>query len=265
MKAPKQSILITGAASGIGRAAAEYFIERGNTVYGVDIADCGLAHSFVADVTSEESLTEVKDALAKEGVRLDAILCIAGVHDMVSLVESDFRDIKRVIDVNLLGTALTCRILHSLLAERGRFVILTSEVATYAPMPFNGIYNVSKTALECYAQALRQELGLLGQKVVTVRPGAVETPLAASSRTSTSRLADKTELYAKEAGRFSGLVAKFSGKPMKPSALAPVIYRATVARHPRLAYAKHRNVGLVLLSILPRRMQCFIIRKILGH
>lgn len=265
MKKKHLNVLITGAASGIGRAAAEYFIDRGHTVYGVDIADCGLSHSFVADVTIEASLVAVRAELSREGVIFDAILCIAGVHDMVSLVESDFTAIKRIIDVNLLGTALTCRTFHPLLAECGRFVILTSEVATYAPMPFNGIYNVSKTALECYAQALRQELGLLGQKVVTVRPGAVETPLASSSQTATARLAEKTRLYAEEAGKFSGLVAKFSGTPIKPTALAPLIYRATLARRPRLAYAKHRNIGLVLLSLLPKRMQCFIIRKILGR
>ena len=265
MKTEKKNILITGAASGIGRATAEYFMTRGHAVFGVDIVPCGLPHSFVADVTSEDGLGSVADRLSSDGVKLDAVLCIAGVHDMVSLVESDFEDIKRVVDVNLLGTALTCRVFHPLLAERGRFVILTSEVATYAPMPFNGIYNVSKTALECYAQALRQELGLLGQKVVTVRPGAVETPLASSSQTATARLAEKTRLYAEEAGKFSGLVAKFSGTPIKPTALAPLIYRATLARRPRLAYAKHRNIGLVLLSLLPKRMQCFIIRKILGR
>lgn len=265
MRTEAKKILITGAASGIGRAAAEYFAERGHTVYSVDRAQCDLPNSYVADVTSEESLAAVRDALARDGVELDVILCIAGVHDMVSLVESDFAAIRRVVDVNLLGTALTVRTFHPLLAARGRVVILTSEVATYAPMPFNGIYNVSKTALECYAQSLRQELGLLGQSVVTVRPGAVETPLAASSSSSTSRLAAETKLYARQAGKFLGLVEKFAGKPIKPIELAPVIYRAATARRPRLAYTKHRNLGLVLLSLLPKRLQCFIIRKILGN
>ena len=182
---------------------------------------------------------------------------------MASLVESDFAAMKRLLDVNLEGTMLTNRVFHSLLKENGRIVILTSEVAAYDPVPFNGLYNVSKTALECYAQALRQELNLLGQKVVTVQPGSVETPLQGSSIGATEALAEKTVLYKKQASRFSTIVRKFMGKPIEPEALAPVIYKATTAKHPRLTYAKHRSLGLFLLNLLPKRLQCFIIKAIL--
>ena len=50
---------------------------------------------------------------------------------------------------------------NKLLKENGRIIITTSEVAPLAPMPFNGIYNVTKTALDSYSQALRQELNLI--------------------------------------------------------------------------------------------------------
>jgi len=149
--------------------------------------------------------------------------------------------------------------------EKGRIVILTSEVATLDPMPFNGLYNISKTALECYAQALRQELNLLGQSVVTVRPGAVATPLAKGSKDSTAALAEKTELYKKQAKHFSSIVEKFTGKPMPPERLAKTIYKASTARHPRYSYSKHRNPGLVLLGILPKRAQCFVIKLLLNR
>jgi NAD(P)-dependent dehydrogenase (short-subunit alcohol dehydrogenase family) len=131
-------------------------------------------------------------------------------------------------------------------------------------MPFNGLYNVSKTALECYAQALRQELNLIGQKVVTVLPGAVETPLSASSVPATERLAAETRLYTRHAQSFAALVEKFKGKPIPPEKMAKTVLRAATAKHPRLSYSKHRNVGLVLLSLLPRRMQCAIIKLILN-
>ena len=262
----KKHILISGAASGIGLSTAKQLTEMGHTVYAIDIkmpTDSDGATCFMADIRSESDLIEIKSELCEKKVRLDAIICVAGVHTMAALAESDFADIKRVIDVNLLGTMLTVRVFHSLLAPTGRVVIVTSEVATYTPMPFNGLYNVSKTALDCYADALRQELNLLGQKVISVRPGAVATPLATSSADTTDTLAKTTVLYKKESVHFASLVKKFTGTPISPEKMAKTVCRATLSYHPKFSYSKHRNPGLVLLNILPKRLQCFIIKMLL--
>jgi NAD(P)-dependent dehydrogenase (short-subunit alcohol dehydrogenase family) len=261
-------VLITGAGSGIGKAAAEYFIRCGHTVYGIDIrfgdGDNGVT-KFTADITDEKQLQGVKNTLLSDGVVLDAIIGVAGIHKMVSLTESDSSDMKRVIDINLWGSMLVCRTFHSLLSEKGRIVLVTSEVAYLDPMPFNGLYSVSKTALECYAQALRQELNLLGQRVVTIRPGAIKTPLCAGSLTDTEALASSTELYKNQANRFLGITKKFMGKPMEPQRLSKLIYKATVKKRPRLVYKKHRNFGLVMLNLLPKRLQCLIIKLLLNR
>lgn len=260
------NLLITGAASGIGQAVANYFIALGHTVYGIDLAkteSSGNYHGFAADITDEDSLQDARTHLVENGITLDAILNIAGVHIMASLVESDYAKMKKVVDVNLSGTMLVNRVFYDRLAQGGRIVIVTSEVAAFDPMPFNGLYNVTKTALDTYAQALRQELNLLGQKVVTIRPGAVETDLSAASIKATQDLADTTVLYKNHARKFAGLAAKFMGKPMKPQALAALIYKATTAKRPRLIYRKHQNIGLVLLNALPKRAQCAVIKLLL--
>ena len=260
------NILITGAGSGIGQAVSGYFKDLGHTVYGIDVkyGDAeNLKYSFVADITSEKQLNEVKERLILDNVKLDALINIAGVHKMASLAESDFNTMKRVIDINLCGTMLVCRVFHSLLKEKGRVIIVTSEVASLDPMPFNGLYNVSKTALDCYAQALRQELNLIGQRVITVRPGAIKTPLCSGSLTDTERLASETTLYKKQANKFLGITKKFMGTPMAPEKLSKIIYRATYKKRPKLIYQKHRNPGLVLLNLLPKRLQCFIIKALL--
>ena len=260
------NLLITGAASGIGLAAADHFIQCGHTVFGIDVvpaAEREKFRGFVADITDEPSLLRVRETLVSGGVVLDAIVNVAGVHMMVSLAESDSRQMKKVVEVNLWGAILANRVFHRCLAEKGRIIIVTSEVAGFDPMPFNGLYSVTKTALDAYAQALRQELNLIGQKVVAVRPGAVATPLCAGSVEATKNLADTTELYKKQAKRFSGFAAKFMGKPIKPEVLAAIIYKAATAKHPRLIYKKHHNPGLVLLNILPKRCQCAIIKLLL--
>ena len=267
MKNSQKTLFITGIASGIGRATAELFVAKGHRVFGIDLYPCEVlgVESFVCDVTDEAAVTALAEELRSRGVVLDAIINVAGVHAMCSLVEGDYAKMKRLLEINLLGAMLVNKALHPLLAKEGRVVIVTSEVAPLDPMPFNGLYNVSKTALDCYAQALRQELNLLGQSVVTVRPGAIETPLARGSLDATERLAENTRLYERQAKHFLSITKRFMGIPMKPEALAGLIFRAATAKHPRLIYSKHRSVGLLLLGILPKRWQCAVIKMLLNR
>jgi NAD(P)-dependent dehydrogenase (short-subunit alcohol dehydrogenase family) len=261
------NILITGIASGIGRATADLFLARGHTVFGIDRAPAAEQknlHGFMADITREEELLSVARQLSDREIRLDAIVNIAGIHIMTSLVEGDWARMQKIVDVNLSGTMLVNRVFHPFLREKGRILIVTSEVAGFDPVPFNGLYSVTKTALEAYAQALRQELNLLGQKVVTVRPGAVETPLSTGSVQATQSLADTTVLYQDQARRFVRIANAFMGKPISPEKLAVLIYKAATAKHPHLTYKKNANPGLVLLSWLPKSWQCAIIKWLLN-
>ncbi len=268
MKEKRLTVLITGAASGIGRAAAECFAAAGHTVYALDRCKAKARpgiRPIVADITSREELLAVGDALRLQGITLDAILCVAGIHTMASLIESEPSNILRLLDVNLLGTMMTCRLLHPLLKEDGRIVLVTSEVATFDPLPFNGLYTVSKCALESYAQALRQEMNLLGQKVITVRPGAVATPLAGGTSGGARKLAEETRLFKKEAPSFARLTERFMGVPVEPAVIGRLLLRVTEKKHPRLSYAKHRHLGLILLSALPKRVQCGIVKLLVSR
>ena len=261
------NILITGASSGIGKATKDYFLENGHKVYAIDINSIEKHDnlvSFICDITSEKDLNSINHYLKENDIKLDAIINVAGIHKMASLVENDYNEIKKLIDINLLGTMLVNRVFYSSLTSNGRILIVTSEVAPFDPLPFNGLYSISKTGLDAYAQALRQELNLVGQKVVTIRPGAIETPLSNNSLSDTQKLANSTMLYKKQANSFLKIATKFMGKPIKPYKLAKLIYKATTIKRPKIIYSKHVNVGLMLLSILPKRMQCWIIKMMLN-
>lgn len=262
------NVLITGAASGIGGSIAERFLGEGHRVYGIDIKEIPERENLVGrtiDVTDFEAISAFSAELTESEITLDVIICAAGIHAMASLVEDDIEGMKRLINVNLIGSMQLVRAMHSHLASNGRIIIITSEVAGFDPMPFNGLYSMSKTALESYAQALRQELNLIGQRVITVRPGAVKTPLADGSVKATAALAERTRLYQKGAKRFSSIASKFMGTPIEPKALASLVYKAATSRRPRLVYKKHQNAGLVLLNILPLRLQCAIIKLLLNR
>ena len=258
------NVLITGTSSGIGKALKEYYLNNNHVVYSLDINELNDDNSFQCDITDYQMVSKIKDQLKNRGVIFDIILNVAGIHQMASLVESDYFKMKKVIDVNLTGTMLINNVFHSLLKEKGRIIIVTSEVASFAPMPFNGLYNVSKTALDTYAQALRQELNLINQKVITIRPGAIKTPLSDGSLKGTQDLVNETVLYKKQSSRFLKLVKSFMGKPLDCKVIAKYIYKISLKNRPRLIYKKHQNIGLVLLSILPLKMQCWIIKKLLN-
>lgn len=259
------NILITGAASGIGKATVEAFLENNHNVFAVDINDIDNKNltSFKCDITNEEQLIKVYNYINSYGIKLDAIINIAGIHLMASLLESEFSKMKRLIDVNLTGTMLVNKVMYPLLNKKGKIIILTSEVAAYDPMPFNGLYNISKTALDTYAQALRQELNLKDQHVITIRPGSVETPLANGSIAGTKELVNSTVLYENESKHFLNLVTKFIGKPLAAKKLGKFIYKITLKKHPKYIYNKHRTKGLILLNLLPKRLQCFVIKALL--
>ena len=261
------NILITGIASGIAKSLSDIFLNNNHIVYGIDINDVESKENlftFKCDISNPDSLTSIKDHLTKNNITLDMIINVAGIHKMASLVETDYNEMKKVIDINLCGTMLVNNTFHSLLSKNGKIVIVTSEVASFDPLPFNGLYNVSKVALESYAQALRQELNLLGQKVITFQPGAIETPLSNGSLVGTERLASDTVLYKKQANNFLQLVKNFMGKPIKTDKLAKFIYKNSIKKRTKYTYKIHRNPGLVLLSILPKRLQCFIVKLLVN-
>lgn len=259
------NVLITGAASGIGKAVSEYLILKGINVFALDIIkiDNENIKSFICDITDNNSLNSVYNELKNNNIKLDAIINIAGMFIIDSFIEVNEKDLKRIFDVNLFGTINVNKIFLDLLTKQGRILITTSEVAPLDPLPFNGIYNVTKTSLDAYSQALRQELNLLGYKVITIRPGAFDTNLSQGSLLKTKELMNKTELYHKQSKKFYTLVKKFMGTPKDVIKISKVYYKALNTKNPKLIYKKNTNKLLKLLDILPKRLQCFIIKILL--
>ena len=110
---------------------------------------------------------------------------------------------------------------------------------------------------------MRQELNLLGKKVITIRPGAFNTNLSRGSLEATKKLVEETKLYNKQSSKFLKLVQTFMGKPKDPKVLAKFVYKISNKKNPKYIYTKNRNLGLFLLNILPKKLQCFIIKQLL--
>ena len=141
--------------------------------------------------------------------------------------------------------------------------MLTSELAVRDPLPFTGLYGITKTALDQYAYSLRMELQLLGVSVAVLRAGAVDTGMLGESTRQLDAFCRDTKLYTCNAERFKQIVDNVEARRIPPAGIAKKLYRIFCAKRPKFAYSINRNPLLILLDMLPKRARFYIIRSIL--
>ena len=259
--------LVTGANGGMGRAICRSLTAHGDEAIGIDLAppEEGTPWTVLpADLTDVASLETAIRTVGEAG-RLDGVIHAAGLYDLDSLVEMDEERFVRIFNVNLFGAYRVNRLALPYFNPGARIVLITSELAPLSPLPFTGIYAVTKAALDRYADALRMELQLLGYPVAVVRPGAVDTGMLPASTGALDRFCESTALYPVNAERFKEIVGRVEAKKVPPEKLAHTVLRALKVKKPKLAYTLNRNPLLRLLNRLPRRVQLAVIRRILKN
>lgn len=257
-------ILITGAGGGMGLAACKRLSQAGHEVYGLDIRAPQSADGWQfrqTDLTSEQEVAAAAEAFS--GLRFDAVIHHAGIYDLNSLVEMPPEDVQKIFDVNLFAAMRVNRLFLPLFAEHATVVLTSSELAPLDPLPFTGIYGITKTAVEKYAFSLRMELQLLGHWVCVLRPGAVKTPLLDVSTEKLDRFCAQTSHYRCNAVRFRKIVDSVEAKGVSPEKIAELDEKLITAKHPPYIRSCNRNFGLRLLNALPARLQTAIIRRLL--
>lgn len=190
-----KTALVTGAASGIGRAVATRFALEGATVIFADIDGAGAEAAATAagrrasgvrmDVTDEASVEAAYAAVAGRGLRIDVVVANAGVQLFGRdnrIADVDLETFRRTIDVNLVGTFLTVKhAVRAMLAGGGGSIILTGS-----PTALNGegadfaSYSSSKAGIHGMGRAVAMAYAADGIRVNTVVPGYTETPLVAA-------------------------------------------------------------------------------------
>jgi len=261
-----KSILVTGAYGGMGSAACKLLRDMGYTVFALDKNVSAPEEGIIpieADITSEESIQNALSAVRSTAQKLDAILHFAGMYMLDSLVEISDEDFSKIFDVNLRGAFLINKTFLPILGKGSRILIVTSELAPLDPLPFTGIYAVTKAALDKYAYSLRMELQLLGITVSVLRAGAVNTQMLGVSTDALDRFCERTKLYSCNAARFKRIVGGVEARNIPPQKIAQKAVRIIKKNDPRFAYSINRNPLLLLLNALPKRLQLFAIKMIL--
>jgi NAD(P)-dependent dehydrogenase (short-subunit alcohol dehydrogenase family)/pimeloyl-ACP methyl ester carboxylesterase len=190
-------VLITGAGSGIGRATALAFAERGADVLAVDVDEGSAAatadtarqyvveaHAFAGDVSDGAGMAALAAKVRAEFGVPDVVMANAGIGMAGPFLETEEADWRRIIDVNLLGVVHTLRAFAPLLVERdqGGQLVVTASAAAFLPWPSLAAYSTTKAAVLSLAQSLRTELAAHGIGVSAICPGIVATNITNTTR-----------------------------------------------------------------------------------
>lgn len=259
-------ILITGAYGGMGRAATELLSKGGYTVFALDLKVEEAKQNIIpiqADLTEGDSIKAAFDKVSEITDELYAVIHFAGIYMLDSLVEMGEADIRKIFDINFFGAYNVNKIFLPLLKKGSRIIMTTSELAPLDPLPFTGIYAVSKAALDKYAYSLAMELQLLCISVSVLRAGAVATDMLGASTDALDRFCDETKLYSCNAKRFKTIVEGVEARNIPTSKIAEKVSNILRKKHPKFVYTVNRNPLLLLLNILPKRLQLWIIKQVL--
>jgi NAD(P)-dependent dehydrogenase (short-subunit alcohol dehydrogenase family) len=175
--------VITGAASGIGAAAAARFGEEGAVVAGVDLRDDfgGTALALACDVTDEAAVKGLYAEVRERCGRIDVLFNNAGISptDDASVLDTSLDAWRRVQDVNLAAVFLCCKhgIPHLLEGGGGSVMNTASFVATMGAATSQIAYTASKGGVLALSRELGVEFARRGVWVNALCPGPVDTPL----------------------------------------------------------------------------------------
>ncbi|CAF0938363.1 unnamed protein product [Adineta ricciae] len=187
-----KTVIVTGAGSGIGQSVVIRLVAEGASVFGIDVNEAGLQQTAqltsqpdrvsiaVVSVTDEQQLTEkVNDYVAQQG-RLDALINVAGIIRTSLSTDTTLEQFRSVIDTNLVGTYLLCRVcLPHLLKSKGN-IVNTASTAGLHGHPYMAAYAASKGGVIALTKSLAREYICQGVRVNAIAPGGTMTPLIAS-------------------------------------------------------------------------------------
>ena len=188
-----QTVLVTGASSGIGAATARLFHARGFTVFGTTRAANPVSPPeftmLALDVTSDDSVRDCIDRVLSQTGRLDVLVNNAGYVLNGAIEETSLAEAKDQFETNFFGCVRTVNaVLPSMRQARaGRIINIGSLVGLIA-VPYSAYYCATKFALEAYSESLWYEIRPFGIGVSLIEPGYIRTSISHAARTAVGLL-----------------------------------------------------------------------------
>ena len=264
----QKTALLTGASSGISKAAATALMNAGYRVIGTirnakpnEVRD-GI-RMIACDVTADESVAAAVDLAHAELGRIDLLVNNAGVGISGAAEESSMGQAHWLFETNVHGVIrVTNAILPIMRAQGGGRILNVGSGLGFIPAPYNALYSATKHAIEGYAESLDHEVREFGVRVAVIEPAATRTSFENSTMP-----ADKP-ISAYDASRAKYLVAYARALAVGDSAesVAQTIVRAARDKSPRLRYPSGRSARQSALArrFLPQSLFDKILHKQFG-
>ena len=266
MTRTRQVALVTGATSGIGKAAAIALAAAGFQVIGTGrktarlTAPAGVTYLDL-DVTSDESVASaVKQVIDRFG-HIDVLVNNAGVGSTGAAEEFSITQTQDIFDINVYGVMrMTKAVLPHMRAQRRGRVINVSSLSGFVPSPFMAIYTSTKHAVEGYSESLDHEVREHGVRVLLVEPFNTNTPFDAN----VVRADTPLPIYAEQRRIFDDVLAAAMRGGDDPAVVGKTILAAGTDPKPKLRYPAGPRAGRisVLRRIVPARTFDKSVRKL---
>jgi len=247
-----QTILITGATSGIGRsqalrlaAASHRVIATGRGQPALDALQTEAAgkglllDTVLLDVTNSASLAAARDEVdcRTAGKGLDVLINNAGYALYGPLEVLKEEDIRAQFETNVFGLLTVTRAFlpHMRARHSGRIINISSLMGRMS-LPYTGAYNATKYSVECFSDTLRTELAPFGIQVVIIEPGVTRSGFWTRDTVALSKYATADSPYAKSLEISERFLRNLENTGVDPERVALVVQRAVEARHPKARY-----------------------------
>ena len=249
-----QTLVISGGSSGIGKATAMLFAERGWRVF--ELSRHGQSHDGITHVTCDvcdsTSAQKAIQEVMTQTDRIDVVISNAGYGISGSIEFTDITAAQHQMDVNFMGAVrFTQAVLPVLRQQKSGRIIYTSSVAAILAVPYQSFYSASKAAINAFALALANEVREFGISVSVMMPGDVSTGFTDARDKSTAG----EEVY-RHANKAISTMERDERGGMKPIQMAKLFYHIATCHSPRPQYVGgfQYRVLCFLDRILPKRL-----------
>lgn len=240
-----RAVLVTGASSGIGRTIAERLAREGFYVYAgarqpEDIAALSAIPNMRGvrlDVTSPAEIAAAIQLIQRDGRGLFGVVNNAGIATGGPLIATEDEELRRVLDVNVIGPLRITRAAAPLLiASKGR-VVTISSISGILSGPMLGVYSISKHAVEAFGDALGAEMAGLGVTSSLIEPGNYRSEIGRNTMASAVAAAERAKGTPFEAAmqNFVRAMSNYDNYPA-PDSVAAAAVHAFTAPQPRVRY-----------------------------
>lgn len=262
---PNPVVLITGASSGIGLAAAELFAKKGWTVFGaarriermqpLESVGVKILH---LDVTDNQSMQDCVQSVIQQAGRIDCLINNAGYGFFGAVENVPIEDARHQLEVNLVGLARMVQLVLPYMRQQksGRIINVSSIAGRYS-MPFGAWYHATKFAVEGWSEALRAEVKPFGIKVSLIEPGPIKTNWGIIAADHLDEVS-KEGAYEERALSIARLmrIGYSRNYLSSPDVIAKAMYHAASSSCPKIRYVKgsFAKMGVFLHGILGPRL-----------